>query len=244
MDRIRAIYGLGATGLGLLGLAVGDFALQWEPVPKTLPFHQPLAYLGALWLLAGGIACLFRRTSALGALALAAQYALWVLCHLPEVAAQPAVPATWLGVAEPMALSLGGLMGWAAQRDAPRLRAVGQRLFGACALAFGVSHFAYAKFTAAMVPAFYPFPMAWALATGSAHIAAGLSLLSGLFARLAATGLAAMFAIFVVTLHVPRVAHAPQVRVEWTMLLVALSLTGAVLNLRGALSLEGGRPGA
>jgi uncharacterized membrane protein YphA (DoxX/SURF4 family) len=195
-------------------------------------------------LLAGGLACLFRRTSAWGALALAVQYALWVVCHLPEVVAHPDVVASWLGVAEPAALMLGGLLGWAAQRDAPRVRAVGQRLFGACALAFGASHFAYSKITASMVPAFYPFPMAWALLTGSAHIAAGISLISGVWSRLAATCLAAMFAIFVLTLHAPRVAHAPTVRVEWTMLLVALSLTGAVLNLRGALSLEGERPRA
>ena len=86
------------------------------------------------------------------------------------------------------------------------------------------------------MPAFYPVPMAWVVLTGAAHIAAGLSLLSGIRAGLAATCLVAMFAVFVLKLHLPRVVHAPTVRLEWTMLLVALSLTGAVLNLRGALA--------
>jgi uncharacterized membrane protein len=235
MDRIRAIYGLGAIGLGVIGLVTGDFALQWEPAPKDLPLYQPLAWLGALWLLAGGLACLFRRTSALGALALGVQYGLWVLLlHLPKAFAHPALLAAWQAVAESLALSLGGLLGWAAQRGLARLCDLARRGFGACGLIFGASHFVYAQFTAAMVPAFYPFPMAWVWLTGTGHLAAGASFLSGVLGRLAATALTAMFAVFVFTLHLPRVWAAPTDRLEWTMLFIALSLTGAAWNLRGS----------
>ncbi|MBW8815174.1 MAG: DoxX family membrane protein [Caulobacterales bacterium] len=237
MDRIRAIYGLGAIGLGITGLVVGGFALQWEPVPKGLALYQPLAFLGAAWLLAGGIACLFRRTSAWGALALAAQYGLWVLAlHLPRAIGHPAELASWQAVAESLALCLGGVLGWAAQRDAALVRTVAQRLFGVCGLVFGASHFVYAKFTAAMVPGIYPFPMAWVWLTGAGHLAAGASLLSGVLSRMAAAALTAMFAVFVLTLHAPRVAHAPADRLEWTMAFIALSLTGAAWNLYGALT--------
>lgn len=242
MDGIRAIYGLGAIGLGLVGLVVGGYALQWEPVPQALPLYQPLAYVGAAWLLVGGAACLFRRTSAWGALALAVQFGLWVLLHLPDAFAHPAVLGAWQAVAESLALCLGGVLGWAAQRDRPLTCDLARRLFGACGLVFGASHFVYAAFTAAMVPPIYPFPMAWVWLTGSAHIAAGLSLLTGLLARLGATLLAAMFAVFVLTLHVPRVLGAPTVRLEWTMLFVALTLTGAAWNVRG--SFLSGRSGA
>lgn len=234
MDRIRAIYGLGAIGLGVLGLVVGGYALQWEPVPKDLPLYQPLAYGGAAWLLAAGIACLFRRTSAWGALALGVQFGLWVLLHLPDAMAHPAVLGAWQAVAESLALCLGGVLGWAAQRGRPLTCQVARRLFGACGLVFGASHFVYAAFTAAMVPAFYPFPMAWVWLTGAGHIAAGLSLLTGVLARLGATLLSAMFAVFVLTLHLPRVLASPTVRLEWTMLFIALSLTGAAWNVRGA----------
>jgi uncharacterized membrane protein YphA (DoxX/SURF4 family) len=87
-----------------------------------------------------------------------------------------------------------------------------------------------------MVPAFYPAPLFWAYATGAGHFAAGLAFVSGVQARLAATALSAMFAIFVITLHLPRVIAAPGVRIEWTMLMVALSLTGAAWALRGSLT--------
>jgi uncharacterized membrane protein len=237
IDKVRAIYGLGAIGLGGLGLAVGGFALQWEPVPEGLPLYQPLAYLGAAWLLIGGVACLFRRTSAWGSLALGVQYGLWVLLlHLPKALAHADQVAAWLALAESLALCLGGLLGWAAQGELPRVSDLARRLFGTCGLVFGASHFVYADITASMVPAFYPFPMAWALMTGAAHLAAGASFLSGVLDRLAATCLAAMFAVFVLTLHLPRVLSAPTDRLEWTMLFVALSLTGAVWNLRGSLA--------
>jgi hypothetical protein len=48
-------------------------------------------------------------------------------------------------------------------------------------------------------------------------------------ARLGATLLATMFAGFVLLLHVPRVVHAPESRLEWTMMSVAISLTGAAV---------------
>ena len=33
---------IGLCGLGVLSLAYQDFALQWEPVPKSLPGHDAL----------------------------------------------------------------------------------------------------------------------------------------------------------------------------------------------------------
>ena len=56
--------------------------------------------------------------------------------------------------------------------------------------------------------------------------------ISGLLARLAATLLAAMYATFVLILHAPRVAATPTARIEWTMLFIALSLTGAAWIVR------------
>ena len=57
------IFGLGAVALGLIGLIVGDFALQWQPVPKDLPGRMALAYLAAAALALAGAAVFVRRSA-------------------------------------------------------------------------------------------------------------------------------------------------------------------------------------
>jgi uncharacterized membrane protein YphA (DoxX/SURF4 family) len=108
--------------------------------------------------------------------------------------------------------------------------------FGCCLLVFGIAHFVYADFTATMIPGWLPMPLFWAYFTGCGHLAAGISLVSGIAARLGSTLLAAMFACFVVLLHLPRVFANPTNRVEWTMLGIATSLTGAAWIVRTALA--------
>jgi uncharacterized membrane protein YphA (DoxX/SURF4 family) len=233
MDRTHLIYGLGAIGLGLLGFAVGDFALQWQPVPKGVVGREALAYLSAALLVAGGLAAIWRRTAAWGALALGVMYGVWVVVlHLPAaLAVRPSDIASWNAVAELSALSLGGLVGWG-MAHRPAWAEMGRRLFGLCPVIFALAHFGYAQFTASMVPAWLPAPLFWAYLTGAAHLAGGLALVAGVVPRLAATLLAAMYATFALVLHLPRVVAAPGERIEWTMLFIAVSLTGAAWMVR------------
>jgi uncharacterized membrane protein YphA (DoxX/SURF4 family) len=233
MDRTRTIYGLGGIGLGVLSLLSADFAFQWQPVPKDIPFHAALAYLSGALLMAGGVACLWRRSSAWGALGLGLMFAVWVVAlHMPNALADGAKVASWNAVAEAWALSLGGLASWATEKR-PDLAAPARRLFGIAPVIFGLAHFGYAGFTASMVPAWIPpGQLFWAYLTGAGQLSAGLSLISGVLSRLAATLLAAMYAVFVLALHAPRVAAAPTNRFEWTMLCIALTLTGAAWMIR------------
>lgn len=237
MNRDGVIYGLGALMLGLVGLAFGDFALQWQPVPKDLPAHHLLALFSAASMLVLGLAVLWRRTARPAAAGLAVAYLGWVALHGPGVAAQPTSIASWLGVAETLSLSVGGLALFAilAQPPNARLRLAARLLYGLCPLVFGLSHFAYAAFTAAMVPGWIPNPLFWAYATGIGHLAAGVAILVGVAPGLAATLLAAMMGCFVVMLHIPRVMAAPDSQLEWTMTAVAVSLTGAAWALRQSL---------
>ena len=237
MNRDGVIYGLGAIALGLIGLTFGDFALQWQPVPKDLPAHHLLALFSAATMLALGLAMLWRRTARPAAAGLAVAYLGWVALHGPATLAEPASIASWLGVAETLSLSVGGLALFAmlAERPNQRLRLAARLLYGLCPLIFGLSHFAYASFTASMVPGWIPYPLFWAYATGCCHLAAGLAILFGVVPRLAATLLATMMGCFVVLLHIPRVMAAPDSQLEWTMTAVALSLTGAAWALRQSL---------
>jgi uncharacterized membrane protein YphA (DoxX/SURF4 family) len=232
LNRKTLPYGLGAVGLGVLGLAVGDFALQWQPVPKDIAFRTELACLSAALLIVGGLAAAWKRTSALGSLGLGVMYAVWVVAlHLPITLADASQIASWNAVAEALALSLGGLVAWAAAAR-PDLAPAGRHLFGLCAVVFALAHFGYAKFTASMVPAWLPAPLFWAYFTGVSHLAGGLALIAGVVPRLAATMLAVMYGSFALILHLPRVAAAPEARIEWTMLFIATSLAGAAWAVR------------
>lgn len=226
------IYGLGAILLGTVGLIWADFLMQWQPVPKDIPLRLPLAYLSAAALLLAGAAVQARRSAVFGAAALAIMYLAWVvLLHGPRVAGHPTNIGAWNGVAEISALATAGLVGFASLWNGARaagLSRAGQLVFGLCPLVFGLAHFTYADFTASMVPAWIPpNQLFWAYATGTFHVAAGLGILSGVQAKLAARLLSVMFAGFVILLHAPRVFVDPDSRLEWTMLAIALSLTGS-----------------
>lgn len=238
------VYAIGAIGLGLVGLAFSDFALQWQPVPQGVPARQALSVVSGLALLAAGSAMFWKRSALFGALALAIMYGLWSFAlKTPALIARPLEMVSWLGFTETLAMAAGGLM--LAALTLPegvvetRMRLTARVAFGLCPPVFGLSHFAYAGFTAAMVPAWIP-PggLFWAWATGVAHIAGGLAILSGVQARLAATLLAIMYAGFALLLHAPRVAAAPTVHIEWVMLGIATSLSGAAWAIRAGLDPE------
>lgn len=228
-------YAAGAVGLGAVSLVFGDFALQWQPVPADTPARTPLAYASGGLLIIAGLMILSGRLRAPGAGLLALFYAFWVVAlHGPRVAAAPANVSMWLGFSEILSLAAAGAL-LATAASAPKLRSTALVVYGLCPLAFGLSHFVYAEFTAAMVPEWIPARLFWAYATGAAHVAAGLAILIGFLARPAAMLLTLMMGLFVLLLHVPRVIASPTSHLEWTMIFVALSLTGAAWAVAASL---------
>jgi uncharacterized membrane protein YphA (DoxX/SURF4 family) len=248
------LYGLGAMALGLVGLVWGDFALQWQPVAAWVPVRTLLAYLFSAALViagagandlipmkarAGGGASRQLEpgdgAAANGAAALAGLYALVViLMHGPQLFLHPTVFAVWNGAAEQLALLAGGVAAYSCLSGPgiqPGARLLGRAAvvaMGVCLLMFGVAHFLYLDFTASMVPAWLPGGQKfWAAATGVGHIAAGVALLSGVKARLAAIALTLMFAAFGVLVHLPLLLADPRAHLSWVMNAINLALTGA-----------------
>jgi uncharacterized membrane protein YphA (DoxX/SURF4 family) len=225
------LYGLAAVAFGLVGLSWGDFAAVWQPVPPTVPGRTILAYIVALVLLLAGSSILWRRSAALGALTLTILYSLGViLLHVPLVIAHPTVFVMWSGTAEQLALVAGGLVAYAfcsaspaaapatATATAPTARIVlcGRLLFGGCLIIFALAHLFYLKPTADFVPAWLPpNQVFWAYATAAGHFLAGVAILSGIAARIAARLLTGMFVVFGLLVHAPTLLSDPHTHFNW-----------------------------
>jgi uncharacterized membrane protein YphA (DoxX/SURF4 family) len=227
------IYGLGVMALSLVCLAWGDFD-PGQPVPKLFPGRTALAYAAAALMLAAGAATVWRRTAAWGAAALTAYYALVVVILMNGrlVLAHYAEFGAYSGVAEQLAIAAGALIVYAASAEidaalAARLTRLGRVAFGVCALLFGGAHFVYMNLTVPLVPKWLPpTPAFWAYATGIGHIAAGVAILTGVQARLAAILLTAMYASFAPLVHLPMLLADPSSHVNWSENALNLALTG------------------
>ena len=218
------------AALGALSLGSGDFAFQWQPVAPDTPARGALAMATGALEVAAAVLLVPARLRAVGAWLAAAILLGWTALHVPSVIRHPASIADWLGIAETAAMASAALMfaaDWSNVAAARTVRRVTTVVFGLSAILFGISHFAYAEFTAAMIPAWLPQRVGLAYFTGAAHALAGLAITFGVQRRLAAAMESLMMAGFVVLVHVPRVLAGPHNRMEWTMLFVAVLLSGS-----------------
>jgi uncharacterized membrane protein YphA (DoxX/SURF4 family) len=228
------VYGLGVMALGLVSLAWGDFD-PGQPVPKNFPDRTALAYAAAVFMFVAGAAIEWRRTAAWGAAALTAYYALVVVILMNGrlALAHYAEFGSYSGAAEQLAIAAAGLIVYAAGARidaalAARLTRLGQLAFGVCALLFGGAHFFYMNLTAPLVPQWLPPTQAfWAYATGVGQIAAGIAILTGVQARLAAILLTAMYVSFTLLVHAPMLLADPSSRMNWSENALNLALIGA-----------------
>jgi uncharacterized membrane protein YphA (DoxX/SURF4 family) len=225
----------------------GDAVPALELVRPYSVAHPVIAWLTALALVAGAGAALVRVTARIGAALLTLVLLLWLLfLQLPELAAAPRNGGLWTTAFEVLALGGAALVllalapdgSFAATMDwtgiARRARTVGRLAFGLSLPAFGVLHFLYPGYVSSVIPRWLGAPVFWAYATGVAHVAAGVAIVTRVLARLAALCAAAMFGSWVVVLHAPRVfAHQGDAN-EWTSMLIALGMCGGALLVAAA----------
>jgi uncharacterized membrane protein YphA (DoxX/SURF4 family) len=228
------VYGLGAVALGIVGLVWGDFATNWQPIQTVNVSHrEALAYVTAACLLSAGLAVQWRRSAKAGLLVLAVLYFIFAMLWLPRVVGYPQLFGTWGGMLEEMAPAAAALVGYASllpAGSAAAIRAdrIGRFTFGVCAVSFGLVHFTAVPQTAAMVPRWIPPGQTfWALATGVAHLLAGVAILTGVLAPLASRLLTAMLVGFGVLVWLPALFAHPRVHNAWAGNAVNLTLIGA-----------------
>jgi uncharacterized membrane protein YphA (DoxX/SURF4 family) len=237
------LLGFVVLALGLIGLAWRDFDLG-QPVPAHLPGRWVLACAADVFMVLAGAALQWRRTRAWGAGALAIYYSLIVvvlmyghlsLKHYREY-------GLYSGAAEQLALAAGAavLLGLVAALDPAtrsRLISVARRTFGVCAILFGGAHFVYLNLTVPLIPKWLPpNPEFWAYATGLAHIAAGIAIVTEIKARLASILLTIMFASFTPLVHLPMLIADPANHSNLSENALNLALVGAAWLIADSLA--------
>jgi len=228
----HAVFAVTMIALGILGLIKGGFAPVWQPIPKSVP---ALAYLCAFISLACGIGLLWQRGATAATRVLLAFLLLWLLLlRVPGIFLSPTVDSWWSACQiAVMAAGAWVLYIWfAAEWDRRRLGVVtgenGLRiarvLYGLALIPFGLAHFIYLQHTAELVPGWLPWHQFWAYLTGSALIAAGISVIVGVYARLAAALSAFEIGMFLLLVWVPIVAAGSKDAFQWSETVVSLAL--------------------
>lgn len=241
----RVFFAVPMVVFGAQYLASGHFSGGLPPVPPWAPGGAPAVYFTGALLIAGGLSILAGVQARFSATILGAFF---LLC-VATLQAQKFSAILHDGTARTRAfepLAIGGAA-WvlAALLPADSLSAkwdagirllakIGLYLFAFSMVVFGAQHFMYAPFIAFLIPAWMPAHLFLAYFTGTAMVAAGLAMATGIAGRLAAVWLGVMFLLWVLLLHAPR-AFAKHNADEWTSLFVALCMSGCSLILAQAL---------
>jgi uncharacterized membrane protein len=204
--------------LGVLCLIERDLAPAWQ-FPDGSPALLP--YLCAIVSLATGIGLLVPRVAALAARALLAYLVLWLLLvRGHDLVVAPGSFGAWDGCAELAVIIAAAWLVYislATAWDRKHVRfasgeggaRVAHVLYGLAQVAFGMAHFLYMDRTIAFVPRYMPAPTFWAYFTGVAFIAAGAAIVTGVFARLAATLAAIQIGLFTILAWMPILTASP-----------------------------------
>jgi uncharacterized membrane protein len=167
---------------------------------------------------------MWRRTQRIAAQALLIFLAGWfLLFHMHGLLKAPMSQETWSNVGEKAVVISAAAALFATNEKGLRIAA---SIFGLALIPFGTAHFAYLKETASLVPAWLPWHLAWAYLTGTAFVVAGIAVVAGVCARLAAALATLQMGLFTILVWVPIVTAGANA-FQWSEFVISTTLTAA-----------------
>ncbi len=254
------VYGMASAAAGVMDFIWGDFDASHQPIQAFgdhIPGREILAYITAVWMIAGGMAILWRRSARAGAVALASIYFVFAVFWLPRFYTAPhflgfRIPVeigvfagfgTQLIAVAAGALVCASLATRKSSSSGPRTILFARWIFGLCSIAFGLAHLTGVKDNAVYVPRWMPLGGEfWTIVTGICFVLAGLAILSGILDVVAARLLALMLLVFSALTLVPMIFTFPHRHDVWGGNAYNLAAVGATWIFAGLIATRNARP--
>lgn len=255
LNQMRAglyTYSAGSIAAGILDLIWREFERAHQPIQGLgdhIPGREILACIAAMWLVAGGAAILWRRTTRAGAVALAGIYLVFALFWLPRFYTAPhvlgfrtgVVIGLLAGVGQQAILIAAAVIVYASLTRRGPDSTYGMSLalrcaFGLSSIDFGLAHMTGTQAVSSMVPKWMPLGGEfWAILTGCDFVLGGIAILTGILDVLAARLLALMLLVFSALVLAPGALAQPHNHVRWGSNAYNLAAVGAYLICAGSI---------
>lgn len=234
-------YGLGTVLTGIVNIAWGSFDASHQPIQalsRNFPGEHILAYVAGAWLVAAGLAILWRRSARIGAAASAIAYlifaALWLARYYAGIHALGWRIDVLLGVTFGLAQQLMLIAPVAfvyttSSNSLLQKRAViaARWMLGLPPVIFGIFHVIGIRVFASIVPHWMSFGYFWAALTGIAFFLAGCAICSGIMDILAARLLALMLLLFEGFVEIPPIFSRLHNQPTWGAAVYNVTAIGA-----------------
>jgi hypothetical protein len=236
-------YGLGTVLTGILDIAWGTFDTSHQPIQslgKNFPGQHILAYVAGVWLVAAGLAILWRRSARIGAVASAIAYlmfaALWLPRYYAGIHTYGWRLAVFVGVSFGLAQQLmlvapaAIVFAFPAAADSllqKRAAIAARWMLGLPPVIFGLFHLTSIRIFASIVPHWMSFGYFWAGLTGIAFVLAGSAICLGIMDVPAAKLLALMLLLFEGFVEIPPIFIRLHNQATWGAAVYNVTAIGA-----------------
>ncbi len=235
-------YGLGTALAGILDIAWRAFDASHQPIKSlgNIPDQNVLACAAGVWLVAAGIAIMWRRSAKIGAAASAIIYLIFVALYLPRYYGGihalgwriNVIFGISFGFAQQLMLVAPAAIVFASSASpdskmAKRTAIAARWMLGLPPIVFGLAHIAGSRVFASIVPHWIPFGNFWAVLTGAAFFLAGCAICSGIRDVLAARLLALMLLLFEGLVEIPPIFIRLHNQATWGAAAYNLAAIGA-----------------